>query len=638
MKPRIAATAPALLLLAALSAGALFADTMVIAGRRVDSRVRFPVDGEDIYAPLLAGIKYVDAAYRVDSDAITITTGGGHSVVISRRRPEATRDGVLRDLPGAPRTMGGQILLPARAVGSLLGCAVRWDAQSRILYLHPWLRRFSFQALPDRYRITVAAEGPIAYDSTQLENPPRLLLDLNNVDLAQLPAEPELGESYLRRVAIRQNSLAPQPEGDVVRLVVELSEWKPYRIRESDDRRRLEIEFPLPGAEELPPDVPPVVLAGLEFRRLSARLAAVVIPVFGTPFCTSTDSGDPAVVWVDVANAEDRLPVRRLRVDDALVAGASVAPAPGKPGALRIAISLKEPAQHAVVTEGHELRVLLGRFELAELRVVIDAGHGGHDTGAIGRSGLREKDLNLDIALRAYRLLLALGVNAVLTRRDANAVRPWARGNRTQQRQELLARCAIANDADAHLFVSVHANARQQNPIAYRGTETYYRKPDSARFAQVMQEEVVRATGLPDGGVHYHPKSIVVLYQTNMPAVLVEVGYLSHPADEAELLTSSFRDRAAQGIVNGIKRYVLEGGLLSRLAPPQRPAGSPTAPARDAAGPSGPADEAGTPPGDDAAPSNETTAPEASAAREPEDGEPAPALTQGREGGAASSR
>src|SRR4030042_3974856 len=81
-----------------------------------------------------------------------------------------------------------------------------------------------------------------------------------------------------------------------------------------------------------------------------------------------------------------------------------------------------------------------------------------------------------------------------------------------------------------------------------------------------MQEEMVRAVGLPDGGTKYHPKPSIVLYGTSMPAVLVEVAYLSHPEDERELATAELRERAAQGIANGVKRWVNEGGVLSRMA------------------------------------------------------------------------
>ena len=380
-------------------------------------------------------------------------------------------------------------------------------------------------------------------------------------------------DSYLLLARISQHSLAPSPEGEVTRLVVELSEWKPYRIRESEDRRRLEIEFPLPDADELPPDAPPVVLGGLSFRRLAPGLAEVALDVSNICYSTSGARDDPPAVWVQIANADNRIAEPRMSVTDKLVSAISIYAPEDQPGSQVLMVSLSEATGHAIVTDERRLRVLLGRTELANLSVVIDPGHGGHSAGAVGRSGLREKDVNLDVALRAYRRLQALGASVRLTRMDDNPVRPWRRGNRAEHQRELLARCELANALEADLFVSVHANARESNPLQYRGTETYYRKADSARFAGVMQQELVRAIQLPDGGVKRHPKSIVVLYRTEMPAVLVEIAYLSNPADEALLATSALRDRAAIGIVNGIKRYAAEGGLLPRAADRLRQAG-----------------------------------------------------------------
>jgi N-acetylmuramoyl-L-alanine amidase len=83
---------------------------------------------------------------------------------------------------------------------------------------------------------------------------------------------------------------------------------------------------------------------------------------------------------------------------------------------------------------------------------------------------------------------------------------------------------------------------------------------------------------LPDGGVIRHPKSIIVISYTDMPAVLVEVAYLSHPSDEAVLATDEFRERAARGIVNGVRRYVEEGGLLARLNDRERAKASEASP------------------------------------------------------------
>lgn len=543
-----------------------WADTMVVAGHRVKSPARFVVAGDDVLAPLLPALKHLEARYELGPDAIEITTRNGRRVVISRRRSEATRDGVVAEMPQAPQGSGERMLLPARAVGALLGCSVRWEEGDRTLFLYPWVRKFSLQRLGDRYRITVGAEGPIRYEMGKLAAPPRLFVDLMDVDLAEIPSDLEAGEGYLRGARIRQHSVEPAPEGEVTRVVVELAAWRPYRIRESEDGCRLEIEFPLPEASELPPDVEPVVVKGLGFERVSPRLAAVKVGTTGTAFCVSERLEQPPLIVVDIANAGSSVAIPELKVRDPVVAGACLVPAAEKPGTQRLIVALREPEGHAVVTEAGEVRVLVGRFPLAELKVAVDAGHGGHDTGAIGRSGLEEKDVNLDTARRVYRLLQGMGVKARMTRVDDNPVRPWARGNYAEQRRELLRRCEIANEMDADVFVSIHANARARRPDEYRGTETYYRKDDSVGLAEAMQKEVVRAVGLPDGGVIRHPKSIIVLYGTRMPSVLVEVGYLSHPEDEAALARPEVRERAAQGIVNGLKRYLEEGGLLGKLA------------------------------------------------------------------------
>jgi len=565
MKFGVAAILGTMALVLLVCAGAASADTMVVAGQRVTSPTSFVVEGDEIFAPLLTTLRHLGGQFEFTPDTIRITTDNGREITISRSRPEATVNGVLRELPGPPRMQDRVTLLPARAVGSMLGCAVRWEEGSRTLFIHPWVRTFALARLPDRYRLTIAAETPITYESGHLEGPPRLYLDLFNVDLSDIPSEFRTESGYLQGARIHQNSLAPAPEGDVARVVVYLAEWKPYRIRLSEDRRRLEVDFPLPEAEEVPPEVPSVVLSGIGFRRLSSRLAAVTVSVSGVAYCTSGVSEGGRSLWVDIANAENRMTNPRLQVSDLLVSGVSIDPAPGQPGTQRLTVSLTGPVGHAVVSEEGQLRVLLGTFELAELSVVIDPGHGGHDTGAIGRSGLQEKDVNLDIAHRVYRLLQAMGVRVRLTRVDDDPLRPWRPGNRDEHRRELLSRCAVANDMNADLFVSIHANARESNPMDNRGTETYYRKGDSAAFAGVMQAELVRAVGLPDGGVHRHPSPIIVICQTNMPAVLVEVAYLSNPADEAELATSGLRDRAAQGIANGVRRFVEQGGLLPRL-------------------------------------------------------------------------
>lgn len=171
--------------------------------------------------------------------------------------------------------------------------------------------------------------------------------------------------------------------------------------------------------------------------------------------------------------------------------------------------------------------------------VVIDAGHGNQDPGTIGYSKTKEKDFNLAVALKVGQLLeKESNIDFVLTRSDDTFLK-------------LEERARIANDLNADVFVSIHANS---GPIAASGSETYYQRDASKALANVMHKYLVKATGLPDRGVKYG--NYHVIRETKMPAVLLEVGYLSNPKDEAALFSESLQNSIAQGIVNGIKEYL----------------------------------------------------------------------------------
>ncbi|MNV12182.1 Sporulation-specific N-acetylmuramoyl-L-alanine amidase [compost metagenome] len=109
----------------------------------------------------------------------------------------------------------------------------------------------------------------------------------------------------------------------------------------------------------------------------------------------------------------------------------------------------------------------------------------------------------------------------------------------------------IANDLKADIFISVHGNSAA--PTA-TGSETYYTRPDSIELAGVMHKYLVEATGLPDRKVRQ--KSLQVTRETKMPAVLLEVGYLSNKNDEPLMYDDAFQERVAEGIVAGIKEYL----------------------------------------------------------------------------------
>jgi N-acetylmuramoyl-L-alanine amidase len=231
-------------------------------------------------------------------------------------------------------------------------------------------------------------------------------------------------------------------------------------------------------------------------------------------------------------------------------------------------------------------RSLIRALGLKIGKIVIDPGHGGHDTGTIGPNSLEEKDLVLDVSRRLGKLLESrLGAQVVYTRKDDTFI-------------PLETRTAIANQEQADLFVSVHANS-SHDPAA-RGVETYYlnfsSSPDalevaarenavsetsihelqdlvkqialkekieeSREFASDVQQELhsglsARNPGLRDRGVKKAP--FIVLIGANMPSILAEISFVSNPGDERRLETAAYRQKIAESLYRGISKYV--GGL-----------------------------------------------------------------------------
>lgn len=231
--------------------------------------------------------------------------------------------------------------------------------------------------------------------------------------------------------------------------------------------------------------------------------------------------------------------------------------------------------------------------------VVVDAGHGGDDHGARGKGGLIEKDVVLDVAQRLAKALRATGLTVVMTRDDDRFV-------------SLEGRTRLANERKADLFISIHANA---SPVrGARGLETYFASPEatdeaardlaraenlafgadlpppaagdpllailgdmiateqlseSQEFARMTQRRIATLESARSRGVKQAP--FVVLMGVRMPAVLVEIGFLTHPADEKALAAEAERDRLARGLVEAVAayraRYDARRGLASSPGP-----------------------------------------------------------------------
>ncbi|WP_335582158.1 N-acetylmuramoyl-L-alanine amidase family protein [Paenibacillus yonginensis] len=172
--------------------------------------------------------------------------------------------------------------------------------------------------------------------------------------------------------------------------------------------------------------------------------------------------------------------------------------------------------------------------------VVIDAGHGGSDPGAISLHSKKEKDFTLAVVLKVEKLLKnEPNIDYVLTRSGDTY-------------PSLSDRTDLANKLKADAFVSVHGNS---GPSSASGVETYYTRSGSSQtFANIMHKYLVKATGLPDRKVRQ--SSLHVTRETTMPAVLLECGFLSNKGDEAKMYSADFQQKVAEGIVAGIKEFL----------------------------------------------------------------------------------
>ncbi len=178
-------------------------------------------------------------------------------------------------------------------------------------------------------------------------------------------------------------------------------------------------------------------------------------------------------------------------------------------------------------------------------RIVIDPGHGGDDPGTIGIDGTREKDIVLPISLDVAEILRKQDIDVVMTRDTDNFI-------------SLEGRTDLANDINAALFVSIHANAINLSRPDVNGLETYYYQ-SGRRLAELIHWSVFNGVEIQDRGIRR--ARFYVLRHSTMPAVLVEVGFLTGAEDAARLKDPNHRQRMAESIARGIVEYIKQNNL-----------------------------------------------------------------------------
>ena len=459
---------------------------------------------------------------------------------------------------------------------------------------------------PVSTRIAIDLGGEVEYEAARVMHPDRIFFDLHGARLSRGLNGREvqvIDDGYLKRIRVAQY------RPDVTRVVLDVTDVSDYSAFLLPNPWRLILDIhggrraaapssqaAVPDAQRTPQTMRALGVAGPVARgqdgsgadASGAGMAADVAALSSAPTRVAATSGPttaPVAARFASAVPTARDAVRRARgranSRAATATSAKIIPA------THTATSMAEPAAAAQPTADGE-RSLVRALGLKVNRIVIDAGHGGHDSGTLGPGGIEEKDVVLDVALRTGRLLeKRMGAKVIYTRDDDTFV-------------PLETRTAIANKAQADLFLSIHANSSPE-PAA-RGVETYYlnfttdpqalevaARENAVSDAGVHQlSDLVRKIalkdkieesrefaadvdaslyhGLGDGAVDFKDRGVkkapfVVLIGAQMPSVLAEISFLTNPEDAQLLRQPAWRQRIAESLAAGVERYL--SGLSS---------------------------------------------------------------------------
>ena len=461
----------------------------------------------------------------------------------------------------------------------------------------PRVRRIRADANGEATRVTIDLEDSVQYTSGRIANPERIFFDLH---AARLTPEVARGNIHVDGGLLTAVRVAQNHQG-VVRMVLDVDGVKDYTASLTNNPTQLLIDLygnsrtaivrtaKAKRGEQADGDD---ASAGSNITAKSVQNVAAkgsnVNPLPAAPEMNSNSaiSGSIAGGGTPAARRNAGSTAKNLKSRSAKAA-ASAKPELVQPSTAPL------PTRDGQSTLTRALGLKIGR-------IVIDAGHGGHDTGTIGPTGLMEKDLCLDVALRLGKIIQQRlpGAEVVFTRADDTFI-------------PLEERTHIANDAKADLFLSIHANSSRDH--AARGIETYYlnlkgsaeamevaarenassqegvhelqdlvrriarteKIDESKEFAEDIQDSLAKRVeksgkSIRNRGVRKAP--FVVLIGADMPSILTEISFLSNPADEKLLKQPEQRQKMAEGLYQGVASYLQSMNSVT-VNLPSRPMG-----------------------------------------------------------------
>ncbi len=476
---------------------------------------------------------------------------------------------------------------PRRRTGLLRAAAIALVAACPALAQLPRITAVRFWSLGEATRIAIETGVEAQYRAERIDTPDRLVVDLTGIGRPAGTRGVQIipvGDRLLKQIRIA----ALQP--GVTRLVLDLTGPLEFSVSQLTNPDRLIVELRLPGATPAPPARSVTGSHTLEPEPVATAKAE--------PPAAAPPRFEPALakkIEMPVLEPPEqkRMPMAAVAAPKTEAPRAPFLPPPQKAAAA----PLPEPPQiapkkqkldqapferaQAARRDSHGDRSLIRTLGLKLDRIVIDPGHGGHDTGTVGPAGMMEKNLVLDVARRLGALITArLGSEVIYTRGDDTFI-------------PLEERTRIANDRKADLFLSVHANSSRSSKIG--GSETFYlnfttsedalevaarenatsqtsihdlqnlvqkialneKVQESREFASIVQKSlysgVPRNRTLRNRGIKKAP--FVVLIGAQMPSVLAEIAFLSNPRDENLLKRGEYRQKVAEALFKGVSQY-----------------------------------------------------------------------------------
>ncbi|WP_151734529.1 N-acetylmuramoyl-L-alanine amidase family protein [Paenibacillus tengchongensis] len=440
-----------------------------------------------------------EVLWEQQSRTVTVQQDG-KKVQLAVGSKKAEADGVALDLNAAPKQTGGTVLVPIRFVSEQFGLKVGWDNTDKTVYISGGPNTMPSAAPEPTYSPSPASTPVPAASPTAASPDPAA----TPVPTAQSTPLPSAGSPQVLGAVFSEN-----------RLMIATSGGAAPSIQKLTGPDRIVVDF-----------------QGANFAADFAGTLPV-LAVTGTPQGKLDVTGYPLVTEVRYAMFSVNPPTARFVIQTVGTQAYQVS-TDAATGLVTIDLNAV-PGSGAVIPGTDGLKPV----------VVLDAGHGGTDPGAGSITNKREKDFNLAVVKKLGDLLTQEGLIEVIYTRSADTT------------IGLKDRVKVAKDAGADLFISVHGNSLDEdypNREKINGSETYYTRSASIPLAEVLHKHLLAATGFKDNGIR--SKSLHVTRETTMPAVLLEVGYLTNPGNEAAMFSDVLQDNLARELAAGIKEYL----------------------------------------------------------------------------------